>query len=100
MENISVQELRSRIEAGESIVLIDVREPHEHDAFNIGGKNLPLGGIVRWSEQLDVPVDSEIVVYCRTGNRSGMAQSYLTAKGYTAVKNLTGGVVAWVKMES
>lgn len=98
MTNITPQELRARIETRENVVLIDVREPHEHEEFNLGGQNLPLGEIMDWSESLQVPKDSEIVVYCRSGNRSAMAQSLLTSKGFTAVRNLTGGVVAWQKM--
>jgi rhodanese-related sulfurtransferase len=83
------------MEAGESPNLIDVREPHEHEEFNIGGTNLPLGDIMEWSESLEMPQDQEIIVYCRSGNRSAMAKSVLTSKGFTAVRTLTGGVLAW-----
>jgi rhodanese-related sulfurtransferase len=79
--------------------MIDVREPYEHDEFSLGGQNLPLGEIMQWSSTLDCPADSEIVVYCRSGNRSAMAQSFLHSLGFTAVRNLIGGVVAWQKME-
>lgn len=98
MTDITPQELKSRIENQEQVVLIDVREPHEHDEFNLGGQNLPLGEIMDWSELLQLPIDAEIVVYCRSGNRSAMAKSLLTSKGYTAIRNLTGGVIAWQKM--
>jgi rhodanese-related sulfurtransferase len=51
-----------------------------------------------WSESLQVPRDTEIVVYCRSGNRSEMAQSFLASRGFTAVRNLTGGIIAWKKL--
>ena len=95
MEDITVQELKARLDNGEPIHLIDVREGYEHDEFNIGGQNLPLGEIMNWSEELDMPLDEEIVVYCRSGNRSGMAKSVLQMKGYHAVRNLAGGIMAW-----
>jgi rhodanese-related sulfurtransferase len=95
MQDITASELKQRIEAGESLHLIDVRDGYEHEEFNIGGTNLPLGDIMQWSEELDLPQDQEIVVSCRSGNRSGMAKSVLMTKGYSAVRNLTGGVLAW-----
>ena len=98
MEDITVQELKSRLDNGEPIHLIDVREDYEHDEYNIGGQNLPLGGIMEWSDELDMPLDEEIVVYCRSGNRSGMAKSVLETKGYLAVRNLEGGMIAWQDM--
>ncbi len=98
MADITAIELKERIERKEQITLIDVREPHEHEEFNIGGENLPLGGIMEWSEDLQMPSDTEIVVYCRSGNRSSMAKSLLTSKGYSSVHNLTGGILAWQKM--
>ena len=98
MTDISVQELKARIDSGEEIILIDVREPYEHDEFNIGGENLPIGEIMEWSGKLQMPSDAEIVLYCRSGNRSGMAKSFLTSKGYSSVRNLTGGILAWNKM--
>jgi rhodanese-related sulfurtransferase len=97
LHTIEVQELKKRLDQGERVALIDVREPYEHEEFNIGGENLPLGEIMSWSESLQVPRDTEIVVYCRSGNRSEMAQSFLASRGFTAVRNLTGGIIAWKK---
>lgn len=95
MKDITVQELKERMSHGDAPYMIDVRESYEHDEFNIGGENLPLGDIMEWSDQLDKSHDEEIVVYCRSGNRSAMACSVLQAKGFSAVRNLLGGVVAW-----
>jgi len=98
MNDITVEELKVRMEEGDIPILIDVREPDEHEQFNIGGQNLPLGGIVNWSDRLEFSPDSEVVVYCRSGNRSAMAKSYLTSRGFTAVRNLIGGMVAWSRL--
>jgi rhodanese-related sulfurtransferase len=97
MKEITASELRTRLTNGETIILIDVREPHEHEEFNLGGDNHPLGDIMKWSEELAFPIDSEIVLYCRSGNRSAMAQSFLVSKGFNGVHNLTGGIIAWKK---
>ena len=72
MQNITVEELKGRMDAGEKVNLIDVREPDENAAFNIGGTLLPLGQIQ--SMQIDDIEDlkeEELVLYCRSGNRSG-----------------------------
>lgn len=98
MQEITASELRTRLINGDTIILIDVREPHEHEEFNIGGDNHPLGDIMNWSEEISISVDSEIVLYCRSGNRSAMAQSFLMSKGFNAVRNLAGGIIAWKKL--
>ncbi|MDX1478754.1 MAG: rhodanese-like domain-containing protein [Saprospiraceae bacterium] len=98
MEDITVQELRKRQNQGDAVKLIDVREPYEHEEFNLGGKNLPLGEIQSWMSELESEKESEMVLYCRTGNRSGMAAAFLKANGFAHARNLTGGVVAWQEM--
>jgi len=72
MQTITVEALKAKLDAGEKINLVDVREPHEHAAFNIGGILLPLGHVQ--SLQLDDIEDMKeeiIYIYCRSGNRSG-----------------------------
>lgn len=98
MSDITALELKVRMDTGERITLIDVREPHEHEEFNIGGQNLPLGDIMDWSEHLQVDQQTEIILYCRSGNRSAMARSFLISKGFAAVSHLAGGIVAWQKL--
>ncbi len=74
MQTISVEELKRRLDAGEQLKLVDVREPHENAEFNIGGRLLPLGYIQ--TMQLDDIEDwkeDEVILYCRSGNRSGQA---------------------------
>lgn len=98
MENISVDELKKRLDAGEEVTLVDVREPSEHEDFNIGGKLVPLGKIQAMdAEELDEYKDKELILYCRSGNRSGQAALILETMGFQNVKNLTGGMLAWQK---
>jgi len=96
MQPISVEELKTRIDAGESLHLLDVREPGEHEEFNIGGVLVPLGDIRNMqTENIDDWKDLEVICYCRSGNRSGQACMILETAGFTNVKNLSGGMMAW-----
>ena len=91
---ISAQQLHHRLEAEDKFLLIDVREPSEYDAGHIQGAQLiPLGKIKSGDFSLDKNAD--IVLYCRTGHRSGIAASILDGKGFTNVKHLEGGVTKW-----
>ncbi len=96
MQPISVEELKARLDAGETLNLLDVREPHEREEFNIGGRFLPLGKIQR-SETDDIEdwSNAEVIVYCRSGNRSGQACLTLETMGFSNLKNLSGGMLAW-----
>lgn len=94
--DISVKELKDRMDSGDTdFVLIDVREPAEHEAFNIGGTLIPVGTISGALNQLDQYRDDEVIMYCRSGARSGMAQGFLQQAGFKNVRNLTGGMMAW-----
>ena len=96
MENISVEELKSRLDAGEKINVVDVREPHENAEFNIGGTLIPLGKIQTMQiEDIEDLKDQELVLYCRSGDRSGQACMFLDAMGFKNTKNLVGGMLAW-----
>jgi len=96
MQPISVEELKARIDAGETLHLLDVREPSEHSDFNIGGILLPLGKVqTMQTDEIDELKDQEVIVYCRSGNRSGQACLILETAGFTNVKNVTGGMLAW-----
>ena len=96
MQNISVEELKSRLDKGEKINIIDVREPHEHAEFNIGGTLVPLGKIQTMQvDELEDLKEEEVVIYCRSGNRSGQACLILDTLGFKQTKNLTGGMLAW-----
>lgn len=93
--DITVQELREKLNSGEKFVFIDVREPWEYEEFNLGATLMPLSELMNRMWELENHKHDEIVVHCRSGNRSGMAQSMLQANGFTNVRNLAGGVIAW-----
>jgi len=96
---IGAAELRDRLDAGDPIALIDVREPHEWDIVNLGSygaRLIPLGELPeRLSELSDLNSADEIVVYCRTGRRSARAVGMLQEAGFMRVLNLRGGMHAW-----
>lgn len=93
---MSVQELQQKQVAGEDVFLLDVRERFERDICHIGGELIPVQEVPKAIEQL--PRDKEIVVYCRSGPRSADVVSFLIAEpGFSNVKNLRGGVLAWAK---
>jgi rhodanese-related sulfurtransferase len=96
MESISVEELKQQMDNGETVNLVDVREPSEHEEFNIGGTLIPLGRIRALDvDELEPLMDEEIILYCRSGNRSGQAAMMLETMGYNNVKNLEGGMLRW-----
>ena len=95
MEDITVLQLKERLDLGDDIKLLDVREPYENHEYNIGGKLLPLGSLAIAPEELAAWMDEEIVVYCRSGNRSGMAKRLLEQMGFKKVRNLLGGMLDW-----
>jgi rhodanese-related sulfurtransferase len=96
MENITIEELKSRLDAGEKINIVDVREPHENAEFNIGGTLIPLGKIQTMQiVEIEDLKEKELIIYCRSGNRSGQACMFLDAMGFKNTKNLVGGMLAW-----
>ncbi|MBN8785623.1 MAG: rhodanese-like domain-containing protein [Terrimonas sp.] len=96
MQTITTEELNKRLAAGEKINLLDVREPQENAAFNIGGILLPLGKIrMMDTTEIEDLKSEEIICYCRSGNRSGQACLLLESMGFNNVKNLTGGMLEW-----
>lgn len=90
MKQISAVELLFRINSGEDIFLIDVRNKEEHLAFNIGGKLLPLTELMYHLDE--IPKEREVIIYCKLGVRSQIAIQRLEQKGFTNLVNLTGGV--------
>lgn len=93
--DISVIELKKRLDAGEKINLIDVREQFEYDEFNLGGELIPLGSLPGKLEDLETLREEEVIVHCRSGARSGTAKMFLAQSGFTNVRNLIGGVLDW-----
>jgi rhodanese-related sulfurtransferase len=96
MQDITVEELKRRMDAGEKLHVIDVREPDEYAEFNIGAKLIPLGQIMNMeTEEIDGWKEEELIIHCRSGKRSMHAGLMLETMGYKDVKNLVGGVLAW-----
>ncbi len=92
-QNIGPEELIKKMKSGDEFLLLDVRTPHENAVQAIEGSYLlPLQELGFRLHEL--PRNKEIVVYCRVGNRSAYACSYLSRMGYK-VKNLEGGIMLW-----
>ncbi|MEO6201675.1 MAG: rhodanese-like domain-containing protein [Nitrospirales bacterium] len=91
---ITVRDLKARMDKGDKIFLLDVREPHEYSLAKIDGSVLiPLGQVPHSLKQLDP--SAEIVAYCHKGMRSADAVGFLLQQGFSNVKNLIGGIEAW-----
>jgi adenylyltransferase/sulfurtransferase len=90
---LGVKELKRRIDAGEDIFVLDVREPFEYQIANIGGKLIPQNDVPQRLAEIDR--DREIVVQCKSGGRSQRIAEFLLQNGYTKVVNLAGGILAW-----
>jgi rhodanese-related sulfurtransferase len=93
IEELSVQQLKERLDRGEDVFLLDVREPFEAEIANLSGLLIPLGELPARFNELDST--REIIVYCHHGNRSRYAAEFLQRQGFGSVKNLTGGIDAW-----
>ena len=90
---MQVEELKRRLDAGDDLFVLDVREPHEYQICNIGGYLIPLGDLPKRVHELDS--SKEIVAHCRSGVRSGKAADFLRQAGFKKVHNLAGGILAW-----
>ena len=98
MKNISVEELKARMDAGEKLNVLDVREDNERADFHIGGTHFRLRRIQDMAiEDIEDLKDEEVIVYCRSGNRSQMACLMLEHLGFKNTYNVTGGIVDWIE---
>ncbi|MDX5339354.1 MAG: rhodanese-like domain-containing protein [Cyclobacteriaceae bacterium] len=95
MEDISVNDLKSRLDKGEKFLFLDVREEWEYEEDNLGAKNIPLGELPHRLDELNDYKNDEIVIHCRSGARSGNAKKFLEGKGYSKVRNVLGGIIAY-----
>lgn len=91
--DITPSELKARLDRGDDLYILDVREPHEYQICNIGGHLLPLGELSRRAAELDS--SREIVAHCRSGKRSAEAVEFLRKAGFRKLWNLKGGILAW-----
>jgi adenylyltransferase/sulfurtransferase len=90
---ITPRELKARLDRGDDIYILDVREPHEYQICNIGGHLIPLGDLPNRVNELDS--SREIVAHCRSGKRSAEASEFLRKAGFRKISNLKGGILAW-----
>ena len=90
---IAPRELKARLDRGDDLFILDVREPHEFQICNLGGHLIPLGELSRRVNELDS--SREIVAHCRSGKRSAEAVEFLRSAGFRKVLNLKGGILAW-----
>ena len=95
MSEISVEELKKKIDSKEDIFILDVREPHEYQICNLNGHLIPLGDLPKRMGELDA--SREIVAHCKMGGRSAKAVALLKQAGFNRVSNLTGGITAWAE---
>jgi adenylyltransferase/sulfurtransferase len=91
--DITPRELKARLDRGDDLFILDVREPHEYQICNIGGRLIPLGDLSKRVNELDS--SREIVAHCRSGKRSSEAAEFLRSAGFRKVLNLKGGILAW-----
>ncbi|ABF39208.1 UBA/THIF-type NAD/FAD binding protein [Candidatus Koribacter versatilis Ellin345] len=91
--DITVEELKRRLDAGEKPFILDVREPHEYQIANLGGHLIPLNDLPKRIGELDPT--QEIITHCKMGGRSQQAVDFLRQQGFKNAKNLTGGINAW-----
>lgn len=97
--DITVEELKERLESGEELNLIDVREEHEYEADNLGAYLIPLGELPSRLSELEELKDKEVLVHCRSGARSDRAKQFLIGQGFGNVRNVLGGILAYRELE-
>lgn len=94
MKEITVQELKAKMDAKEDFQFIDVREPHEVEIAEIGAELIPMGEILSQHEKISR--DKPVIIHCRSGARSGTIVQALEAQhGFKNLYNLKGGILAW-----
>ena len=97
--DITAQELKERLDKGEKIIIIDVREPYEYEEYNIGAQLIPLGDLQGHIDDFEEVKNEEIIVHCRSGARSAAAKGFMVQNGYTNVRNLIGGIMAYAELK-
>ena len=90
---ITPKEVKQKLDAGEAVHLIDVREPFEYAIANLGGKLIPQNDVAQRLGEIDR--DREVIVHCKGGVRSQKIAEYLKQQGYQRVINVAGGILAW-----
>jgi rhodanese-related sulfurtransferase len=97
--DITVAELKERLDKGEDLNFYDVREEHEYEEDNLGAILIPLGELPDHLDELEEIKDEEIIIHCRSGARSGKARDFLESRGFSNVRNVLGGILAYRQLE-
>ena len=92
---MTIAEYKQLRAEGSEHLLLDVREPHEYQEQNLGGMLIPLGDVMMRSSEISEWKSKKVVVHCRSGKRSAMAQQLLQQLGFSDIHNLEGGILAW-----
>lgn len=96
LSDITAADLKKRLNNQETPILLDVREPWEHEEQSIAGSILiPLASVPERLQELEQYKDQEVLVHCRSGKRSATAQAILKQNGFTNVRNVEGGIIAY-----
>lgn len=94
MKEITVQELKTKLDNKEDFQLVDVREENEREFTNIGGDHISMGSVMQNLAKINK--EKDVVIYCRSGSRSGQVISFLEMNhGFDNIYNLKGGILAW-----
>ncbi len=97
--DITVEELKERRDKGEALNLVDVREKWEYDEANLGALLIPLQTLPHRLAELEQYKESELIVHCRSGKRSDSAKKFLEQNGFKNVRNVLGGIEAYLALE-
>jgi len=100
MSPINAVDFNARLQSGESLNLLDVRETIEYATYNIGGQNIPLSTLPEALNTINYNKNDEIVVICKVGLRSQTATTILNENRYDKARNLTGGLISLQKIRS
>lgn len=96
MRQITVEELKEKIDSGAPLHIIDVRESSEYEEYNIGAQLIPLGNIVNMQfDEIENLKNEELIIHCKAGSRSAQACMVLEQAGFTDTVNVIGGILAW-----
>jgi rhodanese-related sulfurtransferase len=97
--DITVEDLKARIESGEKLNLVDVREQWEFDEANLGAILIPLQTLPNRLAELEKFKEEELIIHCRSGARSANAKKFLEQNGFKNVRNVLGGIVAYLDLD-
>ena len=97
-EDITCEEVKSRLDKSEKFNFIDVREEWEYEEQNIGAKLIPLGELPDRLSEIEQMKDEEVIVHCRSDFRSGQAKKFLNNQGFSNVRNMLGGIIAYAEL--